>query len=143
MRSLFEPRPLLRRDELASLAEASFADDAALPSQLSRLEERKDILSRSQRLSVERVVLRQTSLPSRGEVIGPPPFAARCSPCLTCRSLLKLAQQRHPQTRDTPSDTPRAAVRSTHCHTPHYARLTNGLASESLEPAWGGRTPVL
>ena len=57
MCSLFEPRPLLRRDELASLAEASFADDAALPSQLSRLEERRDILSRSQRLSVERVVL--------------------------------------------------------------------------------------
>ena len=43
MCSLFEPRPLLRRDELASLAEASFADDAALPSQLSRLEERRDI----------------------------------------------------------------------------------------------------
>ena len=58
MGSLFEPRPLLRRDELASLAEASFADDAALPSQLSRLEERRDILSRSQRLSVERVVLK-------------------------------------------------------------------------------------
>jgi len=52
MGSLFEPRPLLRRDELASLAEASFADDAALPSQLSRLEERRDIphaLSASQR----------------------------------------------------------------------------------------------
>ena len=58
MGSLFEPRPLLRRDELASLAEASFADDAALPSQLSRLEERKDI-PHAQRLSVER----ESSLP--------------------------------------------------------------------------------
>ena len=39
--SLFELRPLLRQDELAlavaSLAEASLADDVALPSQLSRL----------------------------------------------------------------------------------------------------------
>ena len=65
MGSLFEPRPLLRRDELASLAEASFADDAALPSQLSRLEERKDI-PLAQRLSVERVVLQTDILAVRG-----------------------------------------------------------------------------
>ena len=66
MRSLFEPRLLLRRDELVSLAEASFADDAALPSQLSRLEERKDIPLALSVSALNESSFRQTSMPWGG-----------------------------------------------------------------------------